>query len=236
MSIVSLAHSGWQATIDTNGAWLETLTYKEQPMLFPRQSFTLPDGSTKVRGGCHVCLPNFGPGGASGLGQHGFGRDLAWQVVDQSTDMVEITLTISTGAYSGLIARLQYVLSVNGLQVILSVQNSSTEPLALSPGLHPYFLHAGSEIKINDNAYFVNELHEAVFLDYMPSIIATDTYNFAVHADGLPQWVLWTDGLADYVCLEPSYAGFGFEKGGEAILPLQPNQTWRGSLTIHATI
>lgn len=236
MSIVSLAHSGWQATINTDGAWLETLSYNDQPMLFPKQSFTLPDGSTKVRGSCHVCLPNFGPGGASGLAQHGFGRELAWYIVDQSTEMVELTLAITSGAYSGLIARLQYVLSVNGLQVILSVQNSAPEPLALSPGLHPYFLHAGSEIKIDDNIYPTNELHEAVFLDYEPSTIATDTYKFTVHADGLPQWVLWTDGLADYVCLEPSYAGFGFEKGGEAIMPLQPGQTWRGSLTIHATI
>lgn len=232
MSIIALAYGEWQATINTTGAWLEALNHQDQPVLFPKQSFALPDGSTKVRGGCHVCLPNFGPGGSSGQTQHGFGREFNWQIAQKTPDLAELGLAVTSGAYKGLNTTLRYALDDNGLQVTMSIQNNSDDTLGISPGLHPYFTHGGAEAQIDNKKYPMDSLQEALFIDYVPSTITTTAGTFAISSKGLPQWVLWTDRLADYVCLEPSYAGFGFEKGGEAILQLQPGHAWRGSLTI----
>ena len=62
------------ATITTDGAYITSLADERGDVFYPLQQLATSDGARKTRGGCHVCLPNFGPGGASGLAQHGFGR------------------------------------------------------------------------------------------------------------------------------------------------------------------
>ena len=57
-------HTGTTAaTITTDGAYITSLTDEHGDVFYPLQQLTAPDGGRKTRGGCHVCLPNFGPGG-----------------------------------------------------------------------------------------------------------------------------------------------------------------------------
>src|SRR5437764_1001842 len=101
---VTLRLGDLEAEIFLKGAWLSRFEQSGMPLLFPRQSYELPDGTTKVRGGCHICLPNFGPGGESGLPQHGFARDEEWQCHTQSASEVVLGLTVRSGQYVGLVA------------------------------------------------------------------------------------------------------------------------------------
>ena len=43
------------------------------------------DGSKPISGGIPFCFPQFGPGA---IQQHGFARNLDWEIIEQSDDKV----------------------------------------------------------------------------------------------------------------------------------------------------
>ena len=89
---IELYNGDAKAIISTHGGYVTNLANDDGDILFPKRTLKAPDGSEKVRGGCHVCLPNFGPGGDTGLAQHGFGRTSEWVVASKSEAAVELTL------------------------------------------------------------------------------------------------------------------------------------------------
>lgn len=227
MALITLQNDNARATIDTVGAWLLDYTHASQPILFPKQTFTLPDGSQKVRGGCHVCLPNFGPGGGSGLPQHGFGRELEWEVLEQSDDSVVLALSQGVDAYSDLYCELTYRLD-DGVFMELRASNKGDQALRISPAFHPYFV-ANNEatVIVDDETFSLDSIHEARFLAGEPSRLRIGPLDIRIAAKNLSQWVLWTDQLGDYVCLEPSLAGFEFlELETQAMLEPGKNAAW----------
>lgn len=138
-----------------NGLWLNA-PYGRDELLYPRGEVQTPDGP-KTRGGSHVCLPVFGP--SEGLDQHGFGRDLAWEVLTQGESDTSLVLSVKgdepvkgSELYAGLFAQLHYALRDKGtdknlsngpsgprLEMTLIVENQGEEPMVVSPGFHPYF-------------------------------------------------------------------------------------------------
>lgn len=228
---ITLTHGNVKADIDLQGAWLTRLQIADQDVLFARQSFTLPDGSTKVRGGSHVCFPNFGPGGASGLPQHGFARVSSWQVVEQSEAKVELLLESPAGDYAAVDTRLTYELLDDGINMALQVMNNGKTAASICPAFHPYFTTTATESVVGDKTYSHADLAEATFLGGSVERLQTGSRQLELEQQHLPEWVLWTDGLGDYVCLEPTAADNGFEDG--SALQLQPGTRWDGSLSIH---
>lgn len=116
-------------TVEPDGALLTSYTRAGQDVLMPRQQL---DGSW--RGGCHVCMPNFGPGGESGLAQHGFGRTSTWQVSQQTDSMVALTLQVDEASYRGLTFTITYQLAPTGLAMVLTATNGAHAPVRLAPG------------------------------------------------------------------------------------------------------
>lgn len=228
--LITLSQGDISATIDLQGAWLTKLQAGSEDMLFPRQSFTLPDGSAKLRGGSHVCFPNFGPGGDSDLPQHGFARTSQWQVVEQSDSKVELKLDVPQGDYADVEARLTYELIDGGITMSFSATNNDTKVMPICPAFHPYFATSAQESIVQGKTYTHANLSEAVFLDGSVDGLSTDGRQYDLEQKNLPQWVLWTDMLGGYVCVEPTAIGNGFEDG--TALHLQPGTSWSGSLTI----
>lgn len=231
--IVQLSHKQYQAQIDTTGAWLIGFSSDEGDILFPRQVITYPDGSKKLRGGSHVCLPNFGPGGDSGLPQHGYGRIDEWSVDRRSDKGVALSLGEGRGAYASLYSQLTYHLDDEGLLMELTLINKGRESLVVAPGFHPYFnlKQQSASLEIGGIAYDINKITDAVVITQSSSSVHVGSSTFALRTEGLLEWVLWSDNPDSYVCIEPTSASFAFEKRTGYTL-LRPDEEKRYSMSI----
>lgn len=108
-----------------------------------------------IRGGIPILFPICGNlpnntythnGQSYTLKQHGFARDLPWEVTEQSTDgKARITLTLNSNDQTRAVYpfdfQLSFTYSLQGknLQIDQSFTNRSNEPMPFSTGLHPYF-------------------------------------------------------------------------------------------------
>jgi galactose mutarotase-like enzyme len=117
------------------------------------ERFTNPELS--VRGGVPILFPICGnlqdntynyQGKQYTLKQHGFARDLPWQVTNQSAqDKVSLTLTLSSNEQTRAVYpfdfRLDFTYSIQGnsLEIEQQYTNLSSEPMPFSTGFHPYF-------------------------------------------------------------------------------------------------
>lgn len=215
MGEVELWHnSGIRAIVDPIGAWLTNLSDENGHVLYPRRNLEALDGSKKQRGGSHVCLPNFGPGGASGLPQHGHGRTSLWQVRDRSQSEVTLKLTNGADGYEALVATLTYTLSEASITMTLTAENNGSAPLRIAPGFHPYInlLDSEQQVHINDHAYELSELAGTEFVEGQQMIVQTDRRTLTFQSESLTTWAIWTDQLGSYVCCEPTFRGNAFIK------------------------
>lgn len=80
------------------------------------------------------------------LKQHGFARDLPWDVSDRTTqERVSITLTLNSNEQTRSVYpfdfQLAFTYTLQGNRLILhqSISNQSSQPMPFSIGLHPYF-------------------------------------------------------------------------------------------------
>jgi galactose mutarotase-like enzyme len=108
-----------------------------------------------VRGGIPILFPICGnlpdntytyQGQSYTLKQHGFARDLPWQVTDQVTnDLVSLTLVLKSNDQTRRVypfdfqLAFTYQLKGNTLEIHQRYTNYSTEAMPFSTGLHPYF-------------------------------------------------------------------------------------------------
>lgn len=117
------------------------------------ERFANPDLS--VRGGIPILFPICGnlpsntytyQGKNYTLKQHGFARDLPWEVSDRLTqDCVALTLTLTSNNQTYAVYPFDfqlvftYKLQGNTLEIHQEYTNRSAEPMPFSTGLHPYF-------------------------------------------------------------------------------------------------
>ena len=131
------------------GAIITSLVIGGKEVLYlDRETFA--DPAKNIRGGIPVLFPFAGKlnGGifqAAGtkMNQHGFGRNLPWQIVEQRPELVRVALlagkeTLSQYPYK-FVAEQSAMILPQGFQLELLVCNMDTKPLPISPGWHPYF-------------------------------------------------------------------------------------------------
>lgn len=213
MDILELWNGTTKALIDPVGAWLTNLSDDSGDILYPKRTRTTPTGEAKDRGGCHVCLPNFGPGGQSGLPQHGFGRTAVWLPGDVTPTSAELELTGGAPAYEALVSRIQYTLHPSSLHIRLQLTNNGTTNLRVAPGFHPYFALDRDEnnVLLNGQTYTTADLAGTEFFNNRTAMnLTTKRRIISITSDGLPTWAFWTDRLGDYVCVEPTVGGYTF--------------------------
>lgn len=100
------------------------------PILFPICG-NLPNNEFIYEDKCYV------------LKQHGFARDLPWQIHKHQSDRIVLGLTDTeaTRAVYPFSFQLEftYQLGIDSLDITMQVKNSGDRPLPFSLGLHPYF-------------------------------------------------------------------------------------------------
>lgn len=212
--MITLAHGSAYATVNPNGAWIESLEDGNEAIFYPRTELRSESGERKARGGMHVCLPNFGPGGTNGLDQHGFGRNLEWRVISSDKNSLTLGLENPNPRYQGLVATLNYVLLDRSLTATLTTENNGATTMRIAPGFHPYFYVGESDtaISINETIYDLDSLAGTEFIEADKVLVKTPARQISIAQTQLNYWALWTDRLANYVCVEPTYGGNLFLK------------------------
>lgn len=134
------------------------------------ERFSHPDLS--VRGGIPILFPICGnlpddvysyQGKQYTLKQHGFARNLPWEVTDGETrDAASITLTLTSNDGTRAVypfdftVTFTYKIDGNTLEIHQRYANHSSEPMPFSTGFHPYFLVSDKsqlEVDIPANQY-----------------------------------------------------------------------------------
>lgn len=233
--MIELKYDAQLVTVDTEGAWIMSYSNAEVPILYPKGEVIGADGTAKTRGGCHVCLPNFGPGGSSSQPQHGYGRLVTWSVASQS--QTEVILSLEPSAETEQCAvRLRYSLDDTGLAMELSVTNAGRETVRLAPGFHPYFaIDANQVAYLNQAPIRLPEYTDAQFVEASHMELKNGDKHLRLAATGMTSWALWTDQLAAYFCIEPTVAGFAFESDATPGQLLEPGgaQVFQLAITAH---
>jgi glucose-6-phosphate 1-epimerase len=209
---VRLQSGAVTALVTTRGAWMTSLLDERGDVLFPRQEMHTAEGAAKTRGGLHVCLPNFGPGGESGLPQHGFGRELEWTISDQTEAAVMLELAAGIDGYEEMSAELSYQLAERVVVVTLELTNKGEKELRVAPAFHPYLSLEKGRIQIDGEEPRLDGLAEAKMFRGERHTVELSPRVFTLESEQLPVWATWTDQPGNYICIEPSAAGFAFLK------------------------
>jgi|HubBroStandDraft_5_1064220.scaffolds.fasta_scaffold79974_2 galactose mutarotase-like enzyme len=241
------------------GAIVTRFRVGERDLLFLDES-TLADRTKNVRGGIPLLFPSpgrltgdrFERAGRSGsMKQHGFARDVVWNVDSLSTSAAaQSTLVIeSTDATRAMYPwdfRLAVTFALRGpcLRLDVTVDNTGAEAMPFAFGIHPYFLvhdKAGATIATKATQAFDNVTKKAVafhgfdltakevdlhLIDHGSTDSAVtwgDGARLAIRASPeLGRWVVWTLAGKDFVCVEPWTAPADALNTGESLLELGP--------------
>lgn len=140
--------------VPQRGGIITTWRYQNQDILYlDAQRFANPQLS--IRGGIPILFPICGnlpdnsykyQGQKYQLKQHGFARDLPWQVTAQDTqNHASITLVLNSNAQTLAVypfdfqLTFTYQLQSNSLKIQQRYTNNSAVVMPFSTGLHPYF-------------------------------------------------------------------------------------------------
>lgn len=207
--IIELRSGDKKAIVDTKGGYLTNYADDSGDIIYPKRTITTSAGEQKTRGGCHVCMPNFGPGGDSGLDQHGYGRTSDWNIAESGDNHVTLSLD-GQGDYSAMPATLRYQISEHDFTMELILTNNGERVLEIGPAFHPYFA-TGNHLVVDGEPFDMDAYNEMILSDDAPSkVVNTAGRTLVLKANDMPYWAQWSDRLSNYFCIEPSYGGFTF--------------------------
>lgn len=219
---IELWSGNTKAIIDPRGAWLTNLSDDRGDILFPKRSLKNSEGITKLRGGCHVCVPNFGPGGESGQPQHGFGREMNWTIQERTESTVALVLEHGSKGYESLRSVLRYSLGNSMVAMTLELINNGEGAVRVAPAFHPYFaIIGGTTVLLDGEKMLLEDLSETRFISGGTQELTLPNRRLILRSKHLSVWAQWTDQLGPYVCVEPTVGGYAFlnaKPGNEEIL------------------
>ncbi|WP_415400174.1 galactose mutarotase [Synechococcus sp. W4D4] len=234
----------------------------QERLYFDAERFT--DPAKSVRGGIPVLFPICGnlpgnrldlPQGSYALAQHGFARDLPWQLQPLS-DGSGIRLVLESNPQTlaafpfAFRLSLDYWLEPLALEILATVEHNpgSEGAMPFSLGLHPYFavsslkaasLHGLPETCLDHHQMASSSMVEQLAkLPEGVDLLANPTGDAVRLADAgsgqtitleltapLDLAVVWTEPPRPMVCLEPWTAPRGSLATGDRCLELEPGQT-----------
>ncbi len=224
-----------------------------------------------MRGGNPVLFPSPGKlagdawsrGGAHGaMKQHGFARNLAWEVAATGTDgSAWATLALASSEVTraqypwDFRAEYTYRLRGSALAIEMRIENRGSEPMPFGAGFHPYFAVrdadkaqariATAATRAWDNA----AKREIAFTGFDLTAAEVDLHlldhgstegsltvgdlRIALRGSAeFTHWVVWTLRGRDFVCVEPWTCPGNALNTGERLLVLEPGAARELSLTM----
>jgi galactose mutarotase-like enzyme len=229
---------------------------------------TLTDRSKNVRGGIPILFPIAGKlandqwqvGDRKGaMPQHGFARQLAWQVTSQSESAVSLSLQSNVATLAQYpwpcTAGLTYSLAGGCLRTTLRITNTGKESLPYALGYHPYFAvtdkrralvsteatrvfnNLSKQVEPFKGVDFTQAEVDLHLLDHRQAsaTLELEDRKIIVRAsDDFGVWVLWTLAGKEFVCLEPWTAPGNALNSGERLIHVAPGDTHESWVSIDA--
>ncbi|WP_062051749.1 hypothetical protein [Bacillus sp. JCM 19034] len=229
---------------------------------------TLDDLEANVRGGIPILFPISGQleekqyewgTQTYTMNNHGFARNLPWEVVTQDEDTVTLRLTsndVTKAAYPfDFKLEFTYRLNNEGLIIEQNYTNLSEEQMPMYAGFHPYFRTAEKAIVVESDATIMldyndhdvkpfdgvvdlNGLKESIaLLDTEQSYVVFELPEIEAkvrlsYGDEFPYVVFWTEEGKDFVCVEPWMAKNGeFHRKNELVC-VKPGETLKTFIQI----
>ena len=231
------------------------------------------DPSLSVRGGIPILFPICGnlPENTYRVGdqafqlkQHGFARDLPWQVQAQTAHQITLLLESqpTTLAHYPFPFQVQVTYTLAGTHLILHqrVLNQGERPMPFCWGLHPYFeapdkTALGVDIPATEFQdqitqqrhpftgtldWQVSELDLAFApLSANTTALLDTRRNVKITLSFDPDFstvVVWTVQGKNYCCLEPWTAPRNALNTGDHLLTLSPQQVWEATVTLEVSM
>lgn len=242
------------ARVDTRGAQLRALKYKDTDYLWP--------GGDAWGWSAPVCCPWCGAveGGAFGhagktyaASRHGFVRESEHELAERGVDTLTFALRVCEGDSRWpwpFELRARYALDGCTLALTYEITNTGAETMPLQFGFHPGFIApAGSVIRAEkadmpdgtDTLAIVPGLFDGGSIDLAAPESAwfrlerPDGHCVTVATEGYPYVLLWgASGDTPFACIEPwsGYPGSGgmFDRPG--VTALAPGETFERTLKI----
>lgn len=207
--IYKLEHGHLYLEVDTQGAYINNFKINNDYIFYPKTQIDV-DGKIKTRGGCHVCLPHFSDSSKIGQEAHGFGRNENWDIEEISTNSISLKLQKNYTGYENMFSKLTYSLEKKSLTMELLVKNLGENSFSINPGFHPYFAFNNKEeirtddIKIKLDKNYINKLNDSIFTEDIKSLKVDNKY-LEFETNILNKYVIWSDFLDNYICVEPTY-------------------------------
>jgi galactose mutarotase-like enzyme len=240
------------------GAIVTSFRVRDRELLYLDQA-TFNDRSKNVRGGIPLLFPSPGKlendhwqhAGQSGdLNQHGFARNLSWQI-DGSVAASRATLAIEADGQTLQVypwrfsAQVTYSLEPTTLELRFAITNQDTNPMPFALGLHPYFIvHDKARAQVPtpatqafdniakrvvpfDGFDFTNGEVDMHLLDHGSAGATLDVGSDHIDmqcSSEFKRWVIWSVPGKEFICLEPWTAPGNALNTGEDIIVLRPGE------------
>jgi galactose mutarotase-like enzyme len=231
---------------------------------------TLRDPTKNVRGGVPVLFPSPGKladdawsyaGRRGSMKQHGFARNLPWQVTQSSASAASLTLVASdeTRAQFPWEFSVEQTVAVGGRSLRLDqrVTNHGGSAMPFGFGFHPYFFVPDAAKRATAIATRATRAYDNVtkrtvelaaidltqpevdlhLLDHGSTTSELVSPDGTIQLRGSPEythWVVWTLAGKDFVCLEPWTCPGDALNTGHRLLVLAPGESRSLSLEIAA--
>lgn len=141
-----ITHPKFSAKISKFGGQLLSFVPKGQEDILWLSDSAILNGSKPIRGGAPLCWPWFGPaaGEFEGEPQHGYIRNLPWQITSYQNNEACIEVVLSPIMPSALSAKLGLSVYVtyqfgDGVEIELTTKNISNHAKTIGCAIHTYF-------------------------------------------------------------------------------------------------
>ncbi|HEY9844761.1 MAG TPA: hypothetical protein V6D03_01025 [Candidatus Caenarcaniphilales bacterium] len=256
------------AVVPERGAIVTSWQFNGQEIFYlDQERFTNP--ALSVRGGMPILFPICGnlpndtytyQGKEFKLKQHGFARDLPWEVADQKPTQLTVVLNSNAQTQAVYPFKFQviftYQLAGNTLKIHQRYTNYSPTSMPFSIGLHPYFLaqdktqlhfdipaHQAWDQLTQQTSSFTgsfdwnrDEVDTALRPLSAPAAIITDrSRNLTIslaYESVYSTLVFWTLKGKEFYCLEPWSAPRNAINTGEDLTHLAPETCLETSVTL----
>jgi galactose mutarotase-like enzyme len=162
--IAYIKHGNWSVCIDSHGAHVLGLFFKEKNLLHYNPA-------DMEHSGIPICMPNFGPlindifeyqGADFAITQHGFFRDFGYQLLSNSATSATYQLNSNPETRQRFPFDFCFIVTFSvddsGLTAVLSLTNKSDSSMPIAPGIHPYYAVAeGEDVVFETRAQAAND-------------------------------------------------------------------------------
>lgn len=249
---------------ERGGILLELVLNGEEVLYLNEGTFA--DSTKNIRGGNPILFPISGAiadnhfnvdGETLSLKQHGFARNMAWDVEGMDDSSVTLSLqdtdeTFEVYPFEFLIT-FTYVLEEGKLLIHQQYENHSDRTMPFYAGFHPYFVGNHKEMTYNipskkymntSNFEFHNQETPLEQMEIEPSKafyeLAEQKVEFGqgdkkvilTFSKEFPVVVVWSESPEKYVCVEPWMAGPNAFHTNEKVINLKPGHMEIATFTI----